>query len=110
MAWSNTNSGSHIPERVKRIVRRNANNRCQIGYPDICLTTGTEYDHKVNLKTLGLDRNDPAANDPRLLQLVCRPCHIRKTAQEAAEGRRRRRYRKPDPHPGKVTVKENPHG
>lgn len=69
--------------------------RCQLAIPGTCTGTATQADHITPVAQGGALT---AAN----LQACCAPCHRAKTAQDAAEGRRRRgtTTRPPEPHPG----------
>lgn len=98
MAWQNGGQGSKIPERIKRTVRHRQRNQCA-GF-DLSVCTGhlDEFDHIVNVKALGIARSE--ANDVDNIQGLCIPCHKKKTALEAVQGKRAKRFRKPAPHPG----------
>ncbi|MDV7089481.1 HNH endonuclease [Rhodococcus opacus] len=78
----------------KQITTRDGNQCRQCG------TSGTvaalELDHITNVKEGGTDH-------PTNAQLLCQPCHTRKTHNEAARGRQRKRARLKLPtqrHPG----------
>ena len=97
MAWTNGGPGSKIPDRIKRTVRTRQGNRCNTIDLHVCTGTIDEFDHIVNVKTLGINRAD--ANDPDNIQGLCRPCHTVKTQTEARAGQNR--WRRPPPsHPG----------
>ncbi|MUM06209.1 HNH endonuclease signature motif containing protein [Mycolicibacterium sp. CBMA 360] len=100
MAWSNASSGSKFSARTKRIVKHRDQGTCQLQYPGICQGIGTQFDHVINLAQLGISRSDPEADYPGNLQLVCPPCHTKKTQGEAHAAKRAKRFRKPLPHPG----------
>jgi hypothetical protein len=99
--WRNGGPGSAIPAHVKRAVKAR-DKVCQLGYPDICNPAGPwQYDHHPPLYELGIARDDPAANDPARLRLVCAPCHARQSGIDArALQLTRGRHRAPTPHPG----------
>jgi 5-methylcytosine-specific restriction endonuclease McrA len=103
VTWTNGGAGSHIPERSKRAVRRRQHNSCAIIDASICLGTIDEYDHVVNLASLDIERRH--ANDPALLQGLCKPCHAKKTSAEGHAAKRAKRFRKPLEHPGLVEKK-----
>lgn len=100
MVWDNTASGSHIPAKSKRVVNKRQNNRCINLDARICTGAIEDYDHVINLASIKVERSH--ANDPALLQGLCKPCHKLKTQQEAYHARWGRRYRKPERHPGLV--------
>jgi 5-methylcytosine-specific restriction enzyme A len=66
---------------MKARVLRNAGNRCQIGYLNICIGTATQVDRIDNTRGYEDDNNLAAA---------CQPCHQRKSSNEgnAAQGHR----------------------
>ncbi|MGV0795949.1 HNH endonuclease signature motif containing protein [Mycolicibacterium elephantis] len=100
MTWS-SDPGIRIPQRVQRAVHRRDHGACQLGYPG-CLGDGTQVDHIIGIAELGIHRRD-SYNDLSNLQLVCEPCHRKKTAQQGVAGQRRRRAaarRQPERHPG----------
>lgn len=97
MTWESGGPGSHIPEKSKRAVRKRQGNRCNTIDPKVCTKVVEEFDHIVNVKKLRIDRKH--ANDPALLQGLCRACHAKKTQAEAQEGRKKH-LRKPPRHPG----------
>jgi len=105
MAWSNTASGSRIPAKSKRVVRLRQDNQCVCIDHEICLGVIQEYDHVTNVASIKVERSH--ANDPALLQGVCKPCHKKKTQAEAQQARHDRKYRKPQEHPG-LRVDPNP--
>lgn len=97
MAWTNGAPTNRIPAATKRRVRARQGNRCNTIDPTVCTGTIDEYDHIINIKTLGIDR--AKANDIDNLQGLCAPCHKVKTQREAQAGRNRWK-RRPEPHPG----------
>ena len=109
MTWTNGGAGSKIPDKPKRIVRKRQNNRCAVYDPSVCTGSIDQFDHVVNLKSIGIARNDPHANDPALLQGLCEPCHLKKSSREGHAAKRAKRFRKPLQHPGLVQ-KENANG
>lgn len=98
MAWVNGGPGSKIPIGVKREVADRQHHQCATHNPQVCTGAIDEYDHIINVKALGIDRAH--ANDPSNIQGLCIPCHKDKTQGEAAEARRRRRFRPAERHPG----------
>ncbi|WP_356948420.1 HNH endonuclease signature motif containing protein [Mycolicibacterium fortuitum] len=82
MPWG---EGNPIPAHVVREVRHRDQDQCQLGYAG-CTGQYDEIDHIVNVASLGVSRRDlvVTADD---LQLVCKSCHTKKTAREAAAGR-----------------------
>jgi len=105
MVWPDTASGSHIPAKSKRVVRLRQNDQCVVIDVNVCNGRVEEFDHVTNIASIKVERSH--ANDPALLQGVCKPCHKVKTQQEAQQARHDRRYRKPLPHPG-LRVDPNP--
>lgn len=103
MAWDNGGPGSKIPAAVKRTVRDRQEDRCNTIDPTVCTDRIDEFDHIINVKTLGIDRAQ--ANDPNSIQGLCLPCHKLKTQREArsAAAARAARGRHPtEAHPGLV--------
>lgn len=103
MAWTNGGSGSKIPAAVKREVRERQHDQCNTIDPNACTGVIDEFDHIVNVKTLGIERAD--ANDPDNIQGLCTPCHKVKTQGESrvATAARTARGRHPvEPHPGLI--------
>ncbi len=98
MAWTNGGPGSKIPAGVKREVANRQHHECAIHDPTVCTGTIDEYDHIINVKTLGVARAE--ATDPGYIQGLCAPCHKVKTQTEAAAARKARRFRPPEQHPG----------
>ncbi|WP_267890555.1 HNH endonuclease [Mycobacteroides salmoniphilum] len=100
--------GSGAWRRVRASVLRRDGYRCRLRIAGIRTDMATQVDHKINLATLGLSRNDRRALDPTNLQAVCAVCHSYKTERErikalAASNRSRaaaRRARRQQPHPG----------
>ena len=101
-----TGGKSHIPEQVKRTVRTRQHHRCMVIDPHVCTGHIDQFDHIINVKTLGVDRRD--ANDPDNLQGLCTPCHKVKTQAEAKAGRNRWK-RQPEQHPGAHPMTDSKH-
>lgn len=97
MTWTNGGPGSKIPAAVKREVRERQQGQCNTIDPNVCTGRIDEFDHIINVKTLGIDR--ALANDPAGIQGLCRPCHTVKTQAESLAARTRGR-RAPVPHIG----------
>lgn len=97
MTWTNRAPASNIPARIKRDVRQRQHEQCATIAPKVCTGAIDEFDHIINVKTLGIDRAE--ANDPNNIQGLCRPCHKVKTQQESLAARNRGR-RTPTPHIG----------
>ena len=103
MAWANGGPGSKIPAAIKRTVRQQQHDTCRTIDPTVCTGAIDEYDHIVNVKTLGINR--PDANDENNIQGLCKPCHKVKTQREATAGHNR--WKRPvEAHPGLA----RPHG
>lgn len=103
MAWTNGGPGSKIPEWIKRAVRESQQGQCNTIDPNVCTGQIDEFDHVINVKTLGIDRAH--ANDLNNIQGLCTPCHTVKTQGEsrAANAARAARGRHPtERHPGLV--------
>lgn len=98
--WRNGGPGSKIPERTKRTIRRRQQGQCAVYDPTICNGTIAEYDHTVNLKSMGLARDAVLANDPSLIQGLCTPCHRKKSSDEGHAAKRARTHRPSQPNPG----------
>lgn len=101
MAWANGGPGSKIPAAVKRQVRDRQHDQCATYDPNVCTGIIDEFDHIINVKTLGIHR--ALANDSGGIQGLCRPCHTAKTQREskAALAARTARGRHPtEAHPG----------
>lgn len=103
MAWQSGGPGSKIPAWIKRQVRQRQHNCCNTFDTTVCTGRIDEFDHVINVKTLGIERSQ--ANDPSNIQGLCRPCHNRKTQGEAHAAKRAKRFRTPPPHPGLVGKK-----
>lgn len=103
MTWTRGGTGSKIPVGIKRDVMDRQHGRCNTIDPNVCTGYIQEYDHVVNVKTLGIARAD--ANDPGNIQGLCTPCHKVKTQREAraAAAARSARGRHPvERHPGLI--------
>lgn len=100
MVWAGDGrgTGTNVPASVRRGVRIRDNDECQLRY-DGCTGVYEELDHKDGVAQRGIDRRMTLTVDE--LQCACRPCHKKKTARQAAQGRSRKRYRDPEPHPGR---------
>lgn len=107
MVWQNGGRGSNIPDSTKRIVRARQNNCCAGHDASVCTGLIDEFDHVINVKSLGIDRSQ--ANHPDLLQGLCKPCHKKKTQAEAQAGRTKH-LRTPPQHPGLTGKKEPTNG
>lgn len=95
MAW--TNRGHVQPLTRHRILNRD-NHTCQNCGHHSPTGVGLEIDHRDNTR-------DDTYNNDRNLQVLCAPCHRRKTLAETTAGHRRRaaRGRHPtEPHPGLI--------
>lgn len=102
--WADSTSRDDLPPdwpQRRDAVRRRAGGRCERrGRTGTrCRRPGSECDH-IKPRWLG------GTHELDNLQWLCPPCHARKTTAEAAQARaviRARRYRKPEPHPGRIT-------
>ena len=74
-----------IPAAVKREVRDRQHDQCATYDPNVCTGVIDEFDHIINIKTLGIDRSQ--ANDPAGIQGLCTPCHTAKTHGAAHRAR-----------------------
>lgn len=97
MAWTNNAPTNRIPAATKRRIRTRQGNQCNTISFAVCTGAVDEFDHIINIKTLGIDR--AKANDIDNLQGLCAPCHKVKTQREAQAARSRWK-RQPEPHPG----------
>lgn len=100
MTWQTGGSGSHIPERSKREVRRRQHNQCAVFDASVCNGLIEQYDHVINVKSTRIRREEQ--NDPDLLQGLCKPCHGKKSSAEGHLAKRAKRFRPPPAHPGLV--------
>lgn len=92
MGWE-TSTRQHPPgwKALRRQVLERAEHTCQA--PN-CLSSATDVDHIVNLKSGGSHELDN-------LQALCKPCHTKKTLQEARAARQRFTTARPrEKHPG----------
>lgn len=101
MTWTNGGKGSRFSAKTKRTVKRRDQGLCQLQYPG-CLVIGSQYDHIASVAKLGISRDDPAADDPNNLRLVCEPCHRHHSSMQGHAAKRAKRFRKPLEHPGLV--------
>jgi 5-methylcytosine-specific restriction endonuclease McrA len=96
MAWANVPKGrSTLPRdwasRRQKVLARDKQ-QCQLRLGG-CLGKATDVDHKGHRDDHELDS----------LRAACRPCHNRRTSQQGAEARKRRRdqrFRPQERHPG----------
>ncbi|WP_043737687.1 HNH endonuclease [Nocardia asiatica] len=75
-----TSSPEHRAQRL-RILERDGY-RCQLRYPNRCVGTATQMDHKTPVYRGGSD-------DDSNMQAACRPCHAKKSSDEGNQARRR---------------------
>jgi 5-methylcytosine-specific restriction endonuclease McrA len=91
MPWDTSNRRQSLPPdwgRIRgRIMRRDRS--CQLRY-DGCGTIATEVDH------IGA----PEDHRDVMLRAVCHACHVKRTAQQAADAQPRARRAPPERHPG----------
>lgn len=71
---------------------------CQLRLEGICTTVATQVDHVVGHAEGGSDKHEN-------LKAVCRPCHAKRTSQQANAARKvkmvgRTMKREPERHPG----------
>lgn len=86
MAWDN-NSRPHTTRAQRNRIRARDQGICQH-----CGQPGSEVDHINNTRSA-------TYNQDHNLQLLCKPCHNKKTQQEAKTGLNR--WKLPtEPHPG----------
>lgn len=83
MSWSSNPSRRNVARPADWAARRRAvlqrdGHTCRLRLAGVCIGLATEVDHIVNVPDHELPN----------LQAVCTPCHERKTAAEAAAGRR----------------------
>lgn len=78
-------------QRLRRRVLARDDHLCQLHLPG-CLIDAEQVDHIISVVLGGEDTEENC-------RAVCRPCHAKVTAQQAAAGRHRRGRRKPRPHP-----------
>lgn len=107
MAWTTADPVATFRERSKRIVRKRQHHQCAVYDASVCEGSIDQFGHVINLKSIGMARNDPHASDPALLQGLCLPCHKAKIQHEAQAGKRAKRFRPPLPHPGLVNKKDH---
>lgn len=74
--------------RVRDLVMVRDAGLCQPCLKAGALTVAQEVDHIVN-------KSEGGSDDPNNLQAICKPCHVKKTAQEAGRGRQGRSTRRP---------------
>jgi hypothetical protein len=82
---------------------RRRDKTCRLAYGG-CTGTIEEFDHIVNLASIGADRG-VKVTDAQVLQGVCRHCHAIKSEAERLEGLKRfhaKRFRPAEPHPGLI--------
>jgi 5-methylcytosine-specific restriction endonuclease McrA len=94
MSWSEKRPALPPDWQKRRIfVFARDNRRCQLAFEVICLGTATEVDH--------IDGNGD--HHVRNLRAVCKPCHTKRSQEQAADAQRalwaNTRVPRP-PHPG----------
>ena len=95
MAWSNT---GHVPTLTRRRILHRDNHTCQHCGHYNPTGAGLEIDHRDNTRD---DNYDADKN----LQVLCAPCHRRKTLRETKQGHQARAARGRYPterHPGLI--------
>lgn len=98
MTWSTSDRKERLPDdwpKIRARVKARANGKCEATqHAKKCNGTGTDADHIT-------PGDDHSMNN---LQWLSYPCHLSKTAREAAARNRERkaaRYRPTEQHPGR---------
>jgi hypothetical protein len=91
-----TGQGRYVSPKVKAAVRAR-DKTCRLNYPVICTGAIDEMDHPDGLAATGKPRTSVLTAG--VVQGVCRPCHRRKTQQQARAGRNGWK-RQAERHPG----------